>query len=343
MESPELIRKKDSKDVNLYAFIFNFFIGINFRQVYQKANVVHGYVNVQDFYAKKSDWKKTLFYSRNRPIDDERVKIIQNKYHENCRKFGKYTFSGQITLGLIKGLDPKVLDGQHRLAALENTSTENEFMIVIINYDNEDERFEGFKEINTNLSVPDKYKFSTKETKDISDKLADKILELPIFKPYISTVLRNGVPAINKVKLTEKLCEVLPAIKVLDENHIIPDCISRIVKFNKLLEKKVLASYDIYMLKNGSCTAQENINSPLQCPNPDSYNLISKRCGKHSGKSTPDCYPQNLRKCLYEKLKKDGSYCLMYIEYEWVKKALTYEDETEQKESEELISFLTKP
>ncbi len=93
-------------------------------------------------------------------------------------------------------------------------------------------------------------------------------------------------------------------------------------KFEFKLEEEF---YPYYGLKAGLCIACESKTSLLQCGKSILY-LNSKRCGIHDGKSTENCDFKKLRGVLFEKVRRTEAYCLMYIEYEWVKDALLSED-----------------
>ncbi len=211
--------KSSEKNVNIELFLEHFKT-LEHKIPYEKGNIVHIYMKIRDFKLFKSKFQ-SINYDRNRPVDDQRVETIRKKYEDNYSKFRTYTFFGQIILGLVQGSDPRILDGQHRLSALEKISEDShEFMIVIINYDSEADRFEGFTEINSNLSLPDMYKFSNEETKKIAGEITESLVYNPIFKPYLYQKEQNGNPSINKTKLIEKLCEILPTIKEFDRKKL---------------------------------------------------------------------------------------------------------------------------
>ena len=113
---------------------------------------------------------KEHLWNKNRPIDDNKVSEIVSTI-ETAMEKGLSTPNKEITIGTVLQQDPVIMDGQHRCHAFRQL-TGVKFKIQLINYQTEEERFEGFKEINSNTALPDYYKDQDSRYKDMAKRIA---------------------------------------------------------------------------------------------------------------------------------------------------------------------------
>ncbi len=97
-----------------------------------------------------------LLWERQRPIDQDKVREIVRTYEEGDQ--GYRSLNQEITIGTIGGRSPKLLDGQHRLAAMIMYDNEIVFDIKWTNFRDEDQRYAAFRAINSNTPLPDHLK-----------------------------------------------------------------------------------------------------------------------------------------------------------------------------------------
>ena len=115
--------------------------------------------NVSTFFDNFGDWKSTFVWGRQRLINDDTVEDIVRSMEGNSPDI--MIMNMDIRFGMVNGKDPKIIDGQHRLSALERMEPQVQFIISICDFLTEDERFLQFKAINSSTPLPEYYKAIT--------------------------------------------------------------------------------------------------------------------------------------------------------------------------------------
>lgn len=134
-----------------------------------------------------------LLWDKQRPIN-ENVKMSIIEYLSNLDKdSGRRMSNMNVTVATINGSDPKIIDGQHRLAAIENMDRDDCFFVDVIDFMDENQRFLQFININSNTPLPSIYKSVTDHDsfcKSVSELTARKLvrkyptLVSEVKKPY---------------------------------------------------------------------------------------------------------------------------------------------------------------
>lgn len=149
--------------------------------------------NIQKFsqYLASSERLSEIFYSKNRRPNendpDRTSKIVQyqnlNSIVTSEGNFIYDTADWKITFGTLKNKHIVVIDGQHRLLASKELPNLICY-VQILNFENEDDRFEKFKIINIATDLPDIYRMSNDDIyKNLGILLKDKIKELGWYVP----------------------------------------------------------------------------------------------------------------------------------------------------------------
>jgi hypothetical protein len=308
----------------------------SFTPVMKRGNVVHAYVDICEFFEIFKDWKEQLIWNKQRPINNEKVDQIYQSYKNNIKDMMYFSISPIISIGTVKGQNPKIIDGQHRLSALElwvEPDTAGFYIpFHIADYADDNLRFRAFCDVNSNTQLPDIYKaVSDKDVRwrRMAEGCMNAIKDLDILKPYTYVPSKVGVP-MHVPKFNIEACKdkIFTYIKTKNiDIQLTGDIDNELtmffakfqditVKYNNELADSGITSFNKDGLINPNmCIACENKNSKNQCNHPKKKN---DKCGVHDGTQTPICDAGYVRKALYDNVTKTGSFVLMYTDYSWV-------------------------
>jgi len=308
----------------------------SFTPVMQKGNVIHTYLDICDFFTVFKDWKETLIWNKQRPINAEKVDQIYQSYRDNIKDMMYFSISPVISVGTVKGKDPKIIDGQHRLSALELWVGPNDvgFMIPfhIADYPDDNLRFKAFVDVNSNTQLPEIYKvISDKDVRQrkLAEECINAIKQLEILKAH-TIIPSNVVTAMHIPKFNIEVCKdkIFTCIKSKNSDiKLTGDIESQfasfssnfrniIIKYNDELSGLGITSFNKDgLIHPNLCISCENKNSKKQCYHPRKKN---DKCLKHAGSQTADCDSAYIREALYERVKLTNSFILMYTDYSWV-------------------------
>lgn len=155
---------------------------------------------------------ESFYYKRNRKLDAKRVDQIahfltQTQIEGYSPGFGIIVFSVVAkTKKPFLSDDIVILDGQHRCAAILNSSMEvqdsvkNQLFRVEF-HENDNERFSSFIEINTNVPLPDFYKEDSNLVKECAELFASTLEKT--YKNVMKKSQRPQVPHLNATAVKE--------------------------------------------------------------------------------------------------------------------------------------------
>lgn len=126
--------------------------------LYRSANF-RKYLCDADFFTLFRDWRGTFMWDRQRQINEETVGDIVRSLESKDAEI--MLMDMDIRIGMLLGDDPKIIDGQHRLAAMEQMGKDAKFIVSIYNFQTEEARFKEFVMINSNTPLPEYYKAIT--------------------------------------------------------------------------------------------------------------------------------------------------------------------------------------
>lgn len=147
------------------------------------------HVKVGSYNNKFGDLKE-LLWDKQRSINSDQVNEIIN--YVDQKSMETKSVNQFVFIATINGLDPKLIDGQHRLKALLSMDDEIGFIIQCVDYEDENERFLDFIKINSNTPLPDFYKsISSHESycQVLSKEITDNLL---INYPFLETKSISG-------------------------------------------------------------------------------------------------------------------------------------------------------
>lgn len=117
---------------------------------------------------------QNLIYEKQRPIDLNRASLI-------AAEVDKLTdhFWGQIYIGFVNG-DPALLDGQHRIMSTQFCNNEQSYLayLNLITFKCEEDRFNYFIRLNSNLPVATCYLDTNDCNRDISKRVLQKLKQV---------------------------------------------------------------------------------------------------------------------------------------------------------------------
>jgi hypothetical protein len=241
---------------------------------------------VEEFF--KSFELGDLLWNKQRPINqDVKSAILDNIISKDALN-GHRLINMIITIATVNGNDPKVIDGQHRLAALENMDGDDQFIVIAIDFMDENSRFLEFININNNTSLPDLYKSITdfdsfcKNTAEITTEALAR--EYPAL---LSKHDRNYY--LHKPTIEEQLFKAFQTNNVpMEDMYLITDQILEYTKSTVLFPRiKCSPVYNKYqrLVNNRTCLAQTSAsNKYRQCRNAPKTNGY---CGMHKAQKHP--------------------------------------------------------
>src|SRR3989344_1273896 len=260
-------------------------------------------IDVHNFFSFFIDWKKHFIWSKQRPINDTTVDRIMN--HITLKPDALKSINMNITFATICGDDPKIIDGQDRLAALEHLESDTKFLVSIIDFRNEEQRFLEFISINNNTPLPEFYR-------DISDydsycKTIAKEIVNKLLVQYPAIVSEYPLPYYLHKTHVESIYDALKKYLVPIENNIeymIDGIICHCSQF-----QRVISDFPVMSPNSKCCLSQKNANDMYnQCPNAPKP-IHGGFCGTHKNQKFP-YNPIFKRKFRAEQLKDDELFIL---------------------------------
>ena len=262
-------------------------------------------------------------WNQQRPVDFEKVGQISNVI-ETAMSRGFSTPNKQITIGTVLKRNPVIMDGQHRCCAYRQTESKIKINIQLIDYPSETERFEGFKEINSNTALPSYYKDPDSMFKEISERIFD-ILPDSVEKENRKGELKSHIYQHlkdNQGNFDE--CEI-------DRGHLETLVLEEIDIISGLYTWREAYTYSrdaIISIKMDKCRIFKSKTSSQQCPYTARYRYNQRtsrqldRCKRHCRDGEERLYHARTHSDLmFGKLSRQDKY-LIFERCGWMEKSI---------------------
>ena len=244
-----------------------------------------------------------LLWEKQRPIDQNKVMEIVKTYEEGDIDFR--SLNQEIIIGTINGQSPKLLDGQHRLAAMILHGG-IVFDIKWTDFKDEDQRYAAFRAINSNTALPDHLK--TADTIDETyARSAAYTWELFNRKyPGADTVTYCGCPKVSFIELLFHGFREHVSAYSLDDA---PERFMGALEHPSLHLSNPADYHWHYNMNDGNCQAMKK--DGIRCGSrAKSYKAHGTGgfhvCGTHKNANCTMFSATNLRTTLYERLQRDN-------------------------------------
>lgn len=240
-------------------------------------------VSVGEFIDRFPDWKTSLKWDKQRPVNQEKVAQIVNLHGVNDEmESGDYLVPGmQVTVGTINGIDPRIIDGQHRLEALYMTHESALFHLMVYDFPKKILRFLEFVNLNKNTPLPAWYMAITNE-ETYMKTLADRICLSIITKyPHLFNDKCNPYYRLEKKILNEMLyVNIINRSDNIDDFKVFSDQFMNLLKNNELFPSTSVIKYGLPTFIKDTCKAPQKSGAAFQCRN-KSKSRYNGFCGYH--------------------------------------------------------------
>jgi len=264
-----------------------------------------------------------LLWQKNRSIDTGKVSEIEENI-QHVLELGRSFPNKQVTIGTVSGRNPVIIDGQHRCHAFK-LFDRLKFRIQLIDYQSNEERFEGFKDINSNTALPEYYKDPDSLYKNIANRLVSSLdatsengnLTLELKKDAMRTEIYD---IMMQHRGSFEDCDLVRYID-MKVDHVM----KKVSKIERWVEACKFSGDALIPVQPGKCVCLKTKTGTMQCKHASKFSYNNKgseknRCGKHVDKTylyNPKVHSDGV----YDGLEPEDRY-LIYQKCGWFRVAL---------------------